>query len=71
MIRPDAKTLHSLAAVSKQFPEVLEFIDAWRLHELETLPSVMNNVALQQGRCQVLGEISKLITEAPSTAAKV
>ena len=71
MIIPDAKTLHSLAAVSKQFPEVLEFIDAWRLHELETLPSVMNNVALQQGRCQVLGEISKLITEAPSTAAKV
>jgi|TARA_B100000965_G_scaffold327861_2_gene290792 hypothetical protein len=71
MIRPDAKTLQSLAAVSKQFPEILEFIEAWRLHELETLPSVINNVALQQGRCQVLGEIVKLIKEAPSTAAKV
>jgi len=71
MIRPDAKTLQSMAAVSKQFPEILEFIEAWRLHELETLPSVINNVALQQGRCQVLGEIVKLIKEAPSTAAKV
>ena len=53
MIRPDAKTLQSLATVSKQFPEILEFIDTWRLHELETLPSVLNNVTLQQGRCQV------------------
>ena len=33
MIRPDAKTLQSMAAVAKQFPEVLEFIDTWRLHE--------------------------------------
>ena len=71
MIRPDAKTLHSLAAVNKQYPEILEFIDTWRLHELETLPSVINNVALQQGRCQVLGEISKLVREAPTTVAKV
>ena len=71
MIRPDAKALHSLAVVNKQYPEILEFIDTWRLHELETLPSVINNVALQQGRCQVLGELAKLIKEAPSTAAKV
>lgn len=71
MIRPDAKTLQSMAAVAKQFPEVLEFIDTWRLHELETLPSVINNVTLQQGRCQVLGEISKVMKEAPSTVAKV
>lgn len=71
MIRPDVKTLQGLAAVNKQYPEVLEFIEAWRLHELETLPSVINNVALQQGRCQVLGEIVKLVKEAPSTAAKV
>ena len=26
MIRPDAKTLQSMAAVAKQFPEILEFI---------------------------------------------
>ena len=71
MIRPDAKTLQSLATVSKQFPEILEFIDTWRLQELETLPSVLNNVTLQQGRCQVLGEITKLIKDAPSTSAKV
>ena len=71
MIRPDAKTLQSLAVINKQYPEVLEFIDTWRLRELETLPSVINNVALQQGRCQVLGEIVKLVKEAPSTAAKV
>jgi len=71
MIRPDAKTLQSLAVINKQYPEILEFIDTWRLRELETLPSVINNVALQQGRCQVLGEISKVLREAPSTVAKV
>lgn len=71
MIRPDAKTLQGLAIVAKQYPEVLDFFDAWRLRELETLPSVTNNVALQQGRCQVLGEIVKLVKEAPSTAAQV
>ena len=53
MIRPDAKTLQSLAAVAKQFPEILEFIDTWRLHN-ETLPSVINNVTLQQGGVKFL-----------------
>ena len=48
MIRPNAKTLQSLAVINKRYPEVLEFIDTWRLRELETLPSVINNVALQQ-----------------------
>ena len=71
MKRPDERTLKALAYVAKQFPEIKEWLDNWRMHELETLPSVTNNVTLQQGRCQVLGEIVKLIKEAPSTAAKV
>jgi len=66
MIRPDPKQIKAIAMIAKQFPDLLEYLEMWRLHELETLPSVTNNVALQQGRCQVLGEIVKLVKEAPT-----
>ncbi len=71
MIRPPDRVMQGLAAVAKQYPEIVEFLDEWKQHELETLPCVTNNVTLQQGRCQVLGEISKLVREAPTTVAKV
>jgi hypothetical protein len=70
MIRPDERTLKALATVANQYPEIVQFLDTWRQHELETLPSVTNNVTLQQGRCQVLGEISKLVNQSPTIAAK-
>jgi len=70
MIRPDEKTVKAFAIAVRQFPEILEFIAAWRMHELEQLPSAVNNAALMQGRCQVLGELYKLAKESPELAAK-
>ena len=70
MIRPDDRTLKALATVANQYPEIVQFLDTWRQHELETLPSVTNNVTLQQGRCQVLTELSKFVNESPEIAAK-
>ena len=40
-------------------------------HELETLPSAINQPAVFQGRCQVLGELYKFAKEAPALAAKL
>lgn len=70
MIRPEPQVVKALATVVRQYPEVLEFIAAWRMHELEQLPSALNNAALMQGRCQVLGELYKLAKESPELAAK-
>jgi len=70
MIRPDPQVVKALATVVRQYPEVLEFIANWRMHELEQLPSALNNAALMQGRCQVLGELYKLAKESPELAAK-
>lgn len=70
MIRPDERTVKAFAIAVRQFPEILEFLAAWRMHELEQLPNAVNNAALMQGRCQVLGEIYKLAKESPELAAK-
>lgn len=70
MIRPDEKTVKAFALAVRQFPEILEYLAAWRTHELEQLPNAINNAALMQGRCQVLGELYKLAKESPELAAK-
>lgn len=70
MIRPDEKTVKAMALAVRQYPEILEYIAAWRTHELEQLPQAINNAALMQGRCQVLGELYKLVKESPELAAK-
>lgn len=70
MIRPDPKVIKALALSVRQYPEILDWLKEWRYHELEQLPSAVNNAALMQGRCQVLGEIYKLAKESPELAAK-
>ena len=65
MIRPSPQVTKSIAYVSKQFPEVLEWLEEWRDHELQKLPSVIQNTALAQGRCLILTEIAKLVKESP------
>ena len=71
MIRPDPKVVKALAITSRQYPEVLRFLEDWRMRELEQLPNAINNAALMQGRCQVLGELYKLVKESPELAAKL
>jgi len=70
MIRPDLKVVKALATVERQHTDILIWLEAWRKHELDQLPNVTQNVALAQGRCQILNEIVKLIKESPEYAAK-
>ena len=37
MIRPDPKVVKALAITSRQYPEVLRFLEDWRMRELEQL----------------------------------
>ncbi len=70
MIRPDPSVVKALALAVRQHPELLDWLKTWRMHELEQLPNAVNNAALMQGRCQVLGELYKLVKESPELAAK-
>lgn len=70
MIRPSSEVTKALAASVRQYPEIVTWLQEWRMHELEQLPSVAQNTALAQGRCQVLSELSKLVSESPEIAAK-
>lgn len=70
MKQPTPEIIHALAQSVRQYPVIQEWLGEWRLSELERLPSVGQNVALAQGRCQVLGELYKLVSESPDLAAK-
>ena len=70
MVKPDPKVVKALAISIRQYPELLDWLKEWRYHELEQLPSAVNNPALLQGRCQVLAELYKFAKEAPEIAAK-
>jgi hypothetical protein len=70
MIRPDERATKALANVVQHYPEVVEWIAAWRMHELQRLPYAINNPTLFQGRCQVLDELIAVVKQAPVSAAK-
>lgn len=70
MQKPEPDVIKALAMMVKQYPEVLDWIENWNLHELKQLPYALNNPTLQQGRCQVLNEITRLLRESPESAAK-
>ena len=67
MINPKPEVIKSLATVCRSYPEILDWLKEWRGHELSKLPSVLQNTALAQGRCQVLSEITKVIEQSPET----
>ena len=70
MIKPDQETVRMVAQLAQQYPHFRDFVNAWYNHELENLPSAVNHAAISQGRCQVLGELTRFINEAPDLAAK-
>ena len=70
MIRPDPKVIKALAVTARSYPEVVDWLRDWRQHELEQLPMAVTNPAPLQGRCQVLGELYRLVKDAPDLAAK-
>lgn len=71
MIRPEPKVIKAVAMAVRQYPEILQYLGDWRMHELENLPNAVNNSAVSQGRCQVLGELYKFAKDAPDLAAKI
>jgi hypothetical protein len=71
MIKPDKDTVLAFAHVAQNVPRVAKFLKDQYNTELERLPSVgAQSQALASGRCQVLGEVCKLLSEAPSVAAQ-
>jgi len=71
MKQPTPEVIHALASSVRQHPVIAEWLGEWRMSELERLPSVgQQNVALAQGRCQVLAELYKLVIESPDLAAQ-
>lgn len=71
MIRPDNDVLQQLARISGTYPEVLRWLNDWRMRELEQLPNVASTVVgVAQGRCQVLTELCKLVNTARDLSAQ-
>ena len=70
MIRPAPHIIPALAVTVSQHPDLLDWLQEWHDHELKQLPNVTTNVALAQGRCQVLGELVRVAKESPEVAAK-
>lgn len=71
MTKPDPRVIRAMANAMSQYPELLEWLAGWRMHELEQLPAAIQHPALAQGRCQVLGELYRFAKEAPELSAKL
>jgi|SanBayMetagenome_1026888.scaffolds.fasta_scaffold230480_2 hypothetical protein len=69
-MRPTPQQLQTIARVAKQHPEFVDWLTEIRSQELDSLPYVVNNPQLTQGRCQMVTEIIKLLKDAPSLAAR-
>lgn len=68
-MKPTADVIKALAVVARSHPIVVEYLTDWKTKELSQLPYALGNSAVSQGRCQVLTELVKLITESPDLAA--
>jgi len=70
MIQPNARTIKALAHIKQNVPAVEEWLEEWFATEINRLPQTISNVAIAQGRCQVLGEICNTLKKAPELAAQ-
>lgn len=69
-MRPTPQQVQVIARVAKQHPEFLDWLTEIRSQELDSLPYVVQNPQLVQGRCQMLTELIKLMKDAPTIAAR-
>jgi hypothetical protein len=69
MIRPEPQIVKALAASVRQYPVLLDWLREWEMYELRRLPHTVDNTGIFQGRCQVLGELTKFANDAPNLAA--
>lgn len=70
MIQPKTEQIRAIAAVTVSNPRFVEWLTIWAEHELSTLPTILGNTQVAQGRCQVLQELVKLLKDAPNLAAQ-
>lgn len=70
MRQPDEQVIRALAHIAQNAPAAKNWIVEQAEYELARLPSVTNNFAVAQGRCQVLGELRKLLIDAPDLVAQ-
>jgi hypothetical protein len=69
MIRPDPDTIKAFAHISQNVPRVAKFLDEQYRAELERLPvTAIDKQGIASGRCQVLGELCKLLAASPRVA---
>lgn len=71
MIRPEPHVIKGIAMAVRQHPELLEWLQGVYAHEIKRLPYAIENPAVFQGRCQMLGELIELAEQAPALAAKL
>jgi hypothetical protein len=71
MIRPEPQVIKGLAMAVRQHPEVLGWLDGVYKLEMKRLPYAVDNPAVSQGRCQMLGELIEFAKSTPDLAAKL
>lgn len=71
MIKPEPQIIKSLAMASRQYPELLEWMKGIQKREVERLPWALDNLAIKQGRCQMIIELIEFIEQTPAIAAKL
>ena len=67
-VNPQAK--EDFVRFSKAAYAAHEYLREWYEFALTRLPIAAGNVAIAQGRCQVLGELMKLLSDAPEKTAQ-
>lgn len=71
MIKPEPNIIKSLALATRQYPEILSWLEGVYSHELKRLPYITENPAVFQGRCQMVAELIQFVKDSPAVAAKL
>jgi len=71
MIKPAPPVIKGLAMAVRQHPELLAWMEGVYAHEMKRLPFAIDNPAVFQGRCQMMGELIEFAKESPAIAAKL
>jgi hypothetical protein len=71
VIKPAPQVIKGLAMAVRQHPELLAWMEGVYAHEMKRLPFAIDNPAVFQGRCQMMGELIEFAKESPAIAAKL
>ena len=69
MIKPDAEVVRAFAHIAQNVPAAKQWLDEQYHTELKRLPFTNGSTDIAKGRCQVLGEITNLLNDAPEFVA--